>query len=153
MANFQREGSISNSHVGREFEDLVYSYFIKQIPSLRPKLGLMVGHTHKKAHNFDFGSNEERVVFECKSHTWTKGDKMPSAKLTTWDQAMYYFHLAPKDYRKIFVVKKDISISRKNETLCSYYLRTHYHLIPEDVEFWEVDEEIKEFKKKELRFT
>ncbi|MCK5172649.1 MAG: hypothetical protein KAR47_04610 [Planctomycetes bacterium] len=145
MDNFQRAGSISNSHVGRDFENLVYSYFVKLIPSLRPKFQLMVGHKHKKVHNFDFGNSEEKAIIECKSHTWTKGDKMPSAKLTTWDQAMYYFHLAPYDYRKIFVVKKDISISRNNETLCSYYLRTHFHLIPEGVEFWEVDETANEF--------
>ena len=26
---------------------------------------------------------------------------MPSAKMTVWNEAMYYFHIAPKQYRKI----------------------------------------------------
>lgn len=76
---------------------------------------------------------------------------MPSAKLTTWDQAMYYFHLAPEDYRKIFVVKKDVSTSRNNETLCTYYLRTHFNLIPEDIEFWEADEKTKEITRIDMK--
>ncbi len=31
MNNFQRKGSISNSHVGREFENIIMEYFIEII--------------------------------------------------------------------------------------------------------------------------
>jgi hypothetical protein len=51
---------------------------------------------------------------------------------------MYYFSLAPKDYRKVFFILKDYSIKR-NETLGEYYIRTYKHLIPDDVEIMEYD--------------
>ena len=33
---------------------------------------------------------------------------MPSAKMTVWNEAMYYFHIAPALYWKIFFVLKHI---------------------------------------------
>jgi hypothetical protein len=36
---------------------------------------------------------------------------------------MYYFHLAPSDYRKIFFILKDVCENRE-ETLGEYYIRT-----------------------------
>ncbi|MCM3671088.1 hypothetical protein M3181_19185 [Mesobacillus maritimus] len=75
---------------------------------------------------------------ECKSHTWTASGNVPSAKITVWNEAMYYFHLAPKDYRKVFFILKDYS-TKCSETLGDYYTRTHSHLIPEDVEIMEYD--------------
>jgi hypothetical protein len=59
---------------------------------------------------------------------------VPSAKITVWNEAMYYFYLTPKEYRKIFFVLKH---SRNDETLAEYYLRNYRHLIPSGVEFWE----------------
>ena len=36
-------------------------------------------------------------------------------------------------------VLRDYSVKR-SETLAEYYIRTHSHLIPPDVEMWEFDE-------------
>jgi len=135
---YQWEGSISNAHVGREFEQRVFDYFKREISDLRLNFPIEVGHSQKKLHSFDMGSDSEKVIIECKSHTWTKGNNVPSAKLTTWDQAMLYFHLSPKSYRRMFVVLKDLN-DRTDESLLEYYLRLHSHLIPEGVEFWEWD--------------
>ena len=52
---------------------------------------------------------------------------------------MYYFTLAPIGYQKIMFVLRDFS-EKRNETLAEYYLRTHGHLVPNDVAFWEYDE-------------
>jgi len=52
--------------------------------------------------------------------------------MTTWDQAMYFFYVAPAGYRKIFFVLKDYSPKRQ-KTLAEYYMRTKSHLIPNDV--------------------
>jgi len=92
--------------------------------------------TEKKLHRFDLGSDAPPVLVECKSHTWTQGGNMPSAKMTVWNEAMYYFHLAPSMYRKILFVLKH---SRREVTLASYYLRTHGHMVPDGVEIWEYD--------------
>jgi hypothetical protein len=139
--NYQRIGSISNAHVGRAFEKTIQQFFLSKGIELQSRVFLKIGIGKiKKSHEFDLGSEAQKIIVECKSHTWTATDRVPSAKMTTWDQAMYYFAISPPEFRKIFVVLRDLS-KRRNETLCGYYLRTKPHLIPEDVEFWEFDKE------------
>jgi hypothetical protein len=140
----QRKNATSNTQVGIDFEALTYEYFNKQFPSLKKPFLVPIGHIEKKEHKFDMGCPGQKVIIECKSHTWTESGNMPSAKVTTWDQAMLYFFLAPRGYRKIFVVKHDAN-PKTGESLCAYYLRTHPHVIPDEVEFWEVDESEKRF--------
>ena len=91
-----------------------------------------------KHHAFDLGSERPKVIVECKSHTWTSGGNVPSAKMKNWAEAMFYFHMAPPDYRKIFFVERRVRPGR-SESLLSYFLRTKAHMIPSDVEFWELD--------------
>jgi hypothetical protein len=140
MTNFQRSGSISNAHAGKDFEAKAKSFFAAQGVILDNNITLELGiEGKKKAHKFDLGNHTNKIIVECKSHTWTESENIPSAKMTTWDQAMYYFYAAPKGYRKIFFVLKHYSKKHK-QTLAAYYLRINDHLIPSDVEFWEYDE-------------
>lgn len=136
---FQRKGAKSNTYVGKEFERAAKNFFLTQGLHLENDFLVKIGINGKKPHNFDLGSLNDKILVECKSHTWTEGGNVPSAKITTWDQAMYLFYSAPRDYRKIFFVLKDYSLKRQ-ETLAEYYIRTKYHLIPQDVEIWEFDE-------------
>jgi hypothetical protein len=136
---YQRKGSTSNTHVGIEFENKAQGFFKKQKLLLQKNISIEIGINGKKTHNFDLGDTDAKVIVECKSHTWTEGGNVPSAKITSWNQAMYYFYATPKEYRKIFFVLKDYSLKRK-ETLADYFIRTNSHLIPKDVEFWEFDD-------------
>lgn len=139
MNNFQRKGAISNSHAGRDFENLALEILKKESLSLSLNHSVNIGiGARKKQHKFDLGSINPAVIVECKSHTWTAGDQVPSAKIKNWSEAMFYFSMAPEHYRKIFLIQKSIRRS-SGESLGSYYLRTHYHLVPHDVEFWECD--------------
>ena len=139
MSNFQREGSISNSHVGRAFEERVRKILTEH--------GLRLESGHKvpcglslvrKNHAFDLGSGNPKVIVECKSHTWTSSGNVPSAKMKNWAEAMFYFHMSPPNYRKIFVVERSVRPGRP-ESLLTYFLRTQAHMIPPDVEFRELD--------------
>ncbi|SPD72151.1 conserved hypothetical protein [uncultured Desulfobacterium sp.] len=143
---FQRKGSESNAHVGRDFEAKIQTYFEKQGLSLSYGVTVPIGVTGKKPHSFDLGSKDGKILVECKAHRWTEGGNVPSAKLTVWNEAMFFFHTAPSGYRKLLVVLHDFS-SRRNETLGEYYVRTYSHLIPEDVEVWEYDENGKHGKR------
>jgi hypothetical protein len=137
---FQRVGSISNAHVGREFELAAQRFFALQGIHLQLSHAVDVGiGPAKKAHFFDLGCSSQKWLVECKSHRWTAGHNVPSAKLTVWNEAMYYFHAAPAEYKKVLFVLKDIRRGT-GETLTNYYLRTYGHLIPSGVEFWEYDE-------------
>jgi hypothetical protein len=135
----QRVGSVSNAHVGADFELVAMKFFAKQGIVLSRKFPVTLGLTKKKTHCFDLGVAKERIIVECKSHRWTAGGRVPSAKMTVWNEAMYYFHLAPADYRKILFVLHD-KREENGESLLAYYRRTHSHLIPDGVEFLEWDE-------------
>jgi hypothetical protein len=138
---FQRIGAESNTQVGNDFERVAQTFFARQGIQLRRGESVSVGVADStKPHSFDLGSAAKKLLVECKCHRWTKpGDNVPSAKLTVWNEAMYYFHLAPSDFRKVLFVLRDLRAG-KGESLATYYLRTYGHLIPEGVEVWEYDE-------------
>jgi len=135
----QRIGAISNAHVGAAFEKVALEYFAKKGIVLTPNFSLQIGLKEKKEHCFDLGSANPGILVECKSHRWTKGGMMPSAKMTVWNEAMFYFYLVPQNFRKILFVLHD-KRRGSGESLLSYYRRTYPHLIPEGVEFFEFDE-------------
>lgn len=135
----QRVGSVSNAHVGADFERVALEFFAKQGISLSRNFSVELGMVTKKARAFDLGSSKHKILVECKSHRWTEGARVPSAKMTVWNEAMYYFSLAPHDYRKILFVLHDRR-GDGGESLLAYYKRTYPHLIPEGVEFMEWDE-------------
>src|SRR6266853_5022065 len=135
----QRVGSVSNSYVGADFERVALEFFAKQRIMLSRNFAVDVGLSQKKKHCFDLGASDPKVIVECKSHRWTAGANVPSAKMTVWNEAMYYFHLAPQEFRKILFVLHDRR-SKGGESLLSYYKRTYFHMIPEGVEFFEWDE-------------
>lgn len=139
-ANYQRVGAVSNAHVGRDFEARAKKILAEHNLPLELNFKVPVGieGAPKKRHAFDLGSDEPAILVECKCQTWTAGNKVPSAKMKNWAEAMYYFHIAPANYRKIFFVEKSVRATN-GETLLAYFRRTQAHMIPSDVEFWELD--------------
>ena len=124
MKNFQRDGSISNSHVGRAFEVRAQKVFAEYGLRLEADRKVPCGlGVLRKNHAFDLGSENPKVIVECKSHTWTSGGNVPSAKMKNWAEAMFYFHMVPPDYRKIFIVERSVPFGR-GETLQGYFLFT-----------------------------
>jgi hypothetical protein len=142
VTNHQRIGSVSNAHAGREFEVLARDYFATHEGlRLRPAFPVHLGHAGRtKSHRFDLGSEDPAVLVECKSHNWTVTGNMPSAKVTVWNEAMYYFHLAPVHYKKILFVL-DARHSRQSQSLAEFYFRTCNHLIPPGVTIVEYNPE------------
>jgi hypothetical protein len=136
---FKREGSESNTQVGRDFEDIAQKYCldIKITLEKGKKVPLGLPGRERKEHAFDLGN--ESILVECKSHKWTSGDNVPSAKMTVWNEAMYYFSLVPAKYKKYMFVLKDVS-EKKGFSLMEYYIEKFNHLIPEGVIFFEYDE-------------
>lgn len=141
MNNFQRIGSVSNTQVGHDFEAVAFKYFL-EVEGLKLQRGfpLEVGvGTSTKIRQFDLGLNDPPILVECKSHRWTVTGNMPSAKVTVWNESMFYFHMASNRYRKVFFVIRDIHARRK-ESLAEYYVRNNSHLIPPGVSIIEFDE-------------
>lgn len=138
MTNHQRVGAVSNAHAGREFEVDALDYFSRvEGIEMTPSISLPLGVGKKtKLHRFDLGAVEPAVLVECKSHNWTATGNMPSAKVTVWNEAMYYFHLAPKHYRKVMFVLESRH-AKQTDSLAEYYVRINSHLIPDEVEIIE----------------
>lgn len=142
MSNHQRPGAISNAHEGRAFEEKARSHFVQSegLHLITPlSLKISVNNSPPVEHRFDLGSHEHKIIVECKSHNWTESGNVPSAKLTVWNEAMYYFLLAPEDFRKVLFVLEAIH-GKRNETLAQYYVRHYGHLVPQDVEIVEFNE-------------
>lgn len=139
----QRIGVVSNAHVGNEFEDCVSKYFTThhQLAFNPGDRKIRIGINGTKLHAFDLVDQKGKTIIECKSHRWTAGNNIPSAKITVWNEAMYFFLMVPDEYRKIFCVLKDYSKKRK-ESLAEYYMRNYGHLVPTDVEIWEYDKKL-----------
>jgi len=140
---FQRKGAKSNAHVGRDFEASIQDFFARQGLSLTPSVAVPIGINSKKLYVFDLGNASDKILVECKAHTLTEGGNVPSAKLTVWNEAMFFFYVTPPGYRKLLVVLRDFS-ARRNDTLGKYYVRSYSHLIPGDVGVWEYDESRKD---------
>ncbi|MFY9158372.1 hypothetical protein [Aquirufa ecclesiirivi] len=126
---------------GKEFEKKSALAFensedIKLLRNFKIELGIKV----QKHHYFDFGCSISKIIIECKNHSWTKSGNIPSAKMSIWNEAMFYFCLAPNEYRKILIVRNQKN-AEKNKSLVEYYLKTYPHFIPKNVEIWEYDVE------------
>lgn len=138
--NFQRVGSVSNAQVGRDFESVAQEYFRQKGVRLESNFAVPLGAAgNLKDRQFDLGSADPAILVECKSHRWTAGGNIPSAKITVWNEAMYYFHLTPPEFRKVLFVLRDLN-DKRNESLAAYYVRNYGHLIPKGVEILEYDE-------------
>jgi hypothetical protein len=125
-----------NPSKGSKFEAVVREFFQRKGLSLQPNFSVDVGvHSLLRPHKFDLGCGKPPTLIECKSHTWTEGGNAPSAKLSVWNEAMFYFLAAPSEYRKVFV---SLTHSRRNETLAEHYVKRYSHLVPRGVEIWEV---------------
>lgn len=143
MTNHQRKGSISNAHAGKEFEKLTKLFLEKQCNiTLSPKFSVPIGISGSnttKNHDFDLGCSNNKILVECKSHNWTETGNVPSAKLTVWNEAMFYFYLAPSSFTKILFVLKANHPKHGQKSLADYYVEKHSHLIPLDVTIIEYD--------------
>lgn len=138
--NFQRVGAISNTQVGREFQEAVRSFFETRGIALLSEYVVPVGFKIKKPHKFDLGSDSPPILVECKSYTWTSGGNSPSAKIRGMNETMLLFSVAPNDYRKMLFVLRHL---RRGESLAAHYVKTQGHLIGPNVEVWEFDPEKK----------
>ena len=134
--NFQRVGSISNTHVGRDFEEAARLFFVTTGINLQAAFTAPVGFKMKKPHKFDLGSENPPILVECKSYTWTSGGNSPSAKIRGMNEVMLLFSVAPPHFRKILFVLKHL---RGAMSLAKHYIKTQGHLIGPNVEIWEFD--------------
>ena len=128
-----------SDQTSQQFRAMVFDYFEHKGIGLKRGLTLNIGAaSFKRPHVFDFGSETHRLIIECKSNSWAKDGTVPRSKLMTYNAIMYYFLLAPVDFRKLLALRR---VVRTGQTLGQYYVLHYRHLIPYGVELWEFEQD------------
>ena len=132
MANKENPGR------GTEFENRVGDYFREKLSGFELEQNKKTGKIKLKANNiegahiFDIISKKYKLLIECKRHSWTSGNHSPSAKLSIWNEAMYYFYLANRindEYTNILCV--ECSTNLEGRSLADLYVKNKEHYIPD----------------------
>ncbi|WP_368293738.1 hypothetical protein [Dehalobacter sp. TBBPA1] len=123
-----------------DFEKRVKVYLEKTFSQDFKEKALVVGVN--KEHKFDLVSSDNLIIAECKSYTWTKGSNMPSGKVSTALEAVFYLSRIVAD-KKILVFQD--SIKHSGESLVDMFLKNNGGLL-DDVEIWtfKVDEHMRD---------
>ncbi len=139
---------MSTKNKGGQFENRVQTIAAKYFNTkfVQGK-NVAIGNPPKN-HSFDLVSKDDKIIIECKCYSWTKTDKVPSAKISILDEAVLYMRSAPAGSQKIIVMDKAYSTTHKC-TLAKYFVDKKGHLL-EDVKVVEIDEN-DEFRFYELR--
>ena len=138
--------SNSNKTKGDAFRDFAKPILEKELKTeLEPEQKINIGNPMKE-HAFDLANQDRSVVIECKNYTWTKAGNVPSAKISTLNEAVLYFSFLDYNVQKILCLMKSEHPGRK-ETLAEYYGNTYKHLL-RDIIIYEVS---KDGKAKKIR--
>ena len=130
---------MKNNEKGILFEKQVKELFEREYDvKLEAEYPLEIGFKSLKSHKFDFGNS--KILLECKDYSWTSGNNIPSAKICHLKEVMLYFHLAPKNYKKILILNRNIR-GINGESVGEYFIRLNKAFIPEDVEIFEIENE------------
>ena len=133
--------SNSNKKKGDDFRDLAMPILKKELNTiLEPEVEIPIGHPKTK-HAFDLANGNKSIVIECKNYTWTKAGNVPSAKVSTINEAVLYFSFLDANVRKILCLKKSVHPKRQ-ETFAEYYVRAYGHLL-RDITVYEIDDDKK----------
>ena len=106
--------------------------FVKEYP-------IAIGNPPKD-HKFDLVSADSKYVVECKAISWTETGNIPSAKMASCNQAVFYLSHVPHNKKRLLVIRKNTRPGRQ-ETLAQYYKRINQHLL-NDIIVAEFDPEL-----------
>lgn len=126
-----------NTSIGKKFQNDVDTCLSKEFgQGFIPEVALPIG-TPAHPHKFDLVSADHTIVVECKCYTWTDGGNIPSAKIATLDEALFYMSFLPDEVIKIIALNK-AETPGKTETFAAYFYRMRKHLL-RNVQVYEID--------------
>jgi len=114
----------------RQFEERVGNYFGERLDCEFKERRQKVGP--EQEHKFDLVSADGEIVIECKSYTWTNGQNIPSAKVSTANEALFFLSRVNAE-RKMLVMQDDFN--HKGQSLVNKYVEWYGGLM-DDTEVW-----------------
>ena len=90
-SDITRNSNSENTKKGRDFQEKVKEWF-----EMNAKMHFELEHPiligqPAKLHKFDIADKSESIVIECKAYAYTITGNISSAKLTTLNEAVFYF--------------------------------------------------------------
>lgn len=129
----------SSQRRGKIFQEYILNIAVQKL-QLRffEEHSVLVGNP-PAPHKFDAVAHDLSVIIECKCYSWRSGNKVPSAKISTLNEAALYMHNITQNTnaRKIIAMNREVN-STRNETLAEYYVKHYGHLLG-NIEVWEAD--------------
>ncbi|MCR5817330.1 MAG: hypothetical protein K6F91_10635 [Ruminococcus sp.] len=139
---------MSNSEhtsLGKEFQEAVREWFENEYETdFQLEVGMPIGVSEKKNHNFDIANLDLKIVIECKRYTWTGTGNVPSAKIRALNEAAFFMSFVDDTFAKYIVIVKS-NHAKRHESLAEYYHRTYKHLLG-NIIVAEFDMETKSFR-------
>ena len=128
---------MSNVARGDQFQLLTKQVMEKALGiPLKAEVPVKIG-SPPHPHRFDLASPDSRVIIECKAHTWTNTGNIPSAKLTTLREALFYMTFLAEDTVKVLAMARSTHMKRQ-ESLAEYFVRLNVQFLA-DVTVCEID--------------
>ena len=116
---------------GTEFQYSVLEWFGHHYTdefSTEVSIPVGVVGAEKKDHKYDIANKDHSIVIECKRYNWTETGNVPSAKIRSLNEAVFYLHLLDNSCYKVLAMVK-ASHPKQIQTLAEYYVRTNHNLI------------------------
>ena len=133
-----------NPKIGRRFQEKVKQWFeVNGSAEFELEHPILIGNP-AKLHKFDIADKSENIVIECKAYVYTMNGNIPSAKLATLNEAVFYFSFLPPETDKILIMAY-ATHPKKKETLAEYYIRINGHLLG-NVRVWEFNPNTNEMR-------
>ncbi|MCL2508249.1 MAG: hypothetical protein FWF05_03635 [Oscillospiraceae bacterium] len=124
---YEHQHNSQNQTVSRDFEIGVKKWFEnKYHMEFERNSSFSIGNP-PKAHRFDVVSEDKLIVAECKCYTWTETGNIPSAKMGSVNEAVFYLSFI-NDADTYVVLKKSMH-PKRSETLAEYYYGANKHLL------------------------
>jgi hypothetical protein len=118
---------VSNVQRGNLFEAEVAGALAQFGWRLQPGVALGIGHPPKR-HRFDLADPSSKVAVECKAFTWTESGNIPSAKVTTAREAVFFLQWLEEDWIKMLAMSRSLRAG-SSESLAEYFVRLNGHLL------------------------
>ena len=129
---------MNNVQKGEQFKILTAKLLSEYFEAdYRLEIPFSLGNTLKQ-HKVDIAFPDKKIIVECKAYTYTASGNNPSAKISTFIEAVNYMNKLPLGYVKIIALKRATHPS-KRESLAEYIVRTKKVMLG-DVHVVEVDE-------------
>lgn len=143
------EDNSQNSKKGKDFQEFVREVLVEKFGvDFVSETAFAIGNPAKD-HKFSLVSIDSKIIAVTKNYSWTETGNVPSGKMASLNETVFYLQHAPSDTKKLIVLKWDKHPKRK-ESLAEYYFRTYKHLL-DDVKILEVDSNTRSIK--EITFT